>query len=248
MTLSAPSNLPTRVDAVELGRFHRPESDAGFPGLVFVHDVMGPSEHSLALASELAAEGFGVLEIDLYRDRDVAGIEDVGARIRSLPDPEIMADLEAGADWLGQTDCVRNRRIGVIGVCMGGTFALLAACLSDRFAAAAPFYGILSYDTGLLASDAGRDRARKPLSPIEAAGRLRTPLLASFGGEDAFVPAEDVAALEAGLRSSGVAFEIDRHAGAGHAFLNRTRPGAYHARASQSAWQRVIPFLHAQLD
>jgi carboxymethylenebutenolidase len=245
---------PTRVEDVEFGRFHQPVASegaariGGVPGLVFVHDVMGPSEHSQALARDLAAEGFGVLEIDLYRNLDTFSLDDVGAHILSLPDPEILADLDAGADWLGQTDSVRGRAVGIVGVCMGGTFTLLAACTSNRFRAAAPFYGILSYDTGLLANPTGRDSSRKPTSPIEAGGQLRTPLLASFGAEDAFVPAHDVLALETALRTSGVAFEIDRYPGAGHAFLNRTRPAAYHEDASRVAWARVIPFLHAELD
>jgi carboxymethylenebutenolidase len=215
---------------------------------VLVHDVWGLSEHSDALARDLAREGFGVLEIDLYRELGERTIEDVGAHIRSLSDPDVLADLERGADWL-RDECgsCRGRRIGIVGVCMGGTYALLAACLSDRFAAAAPFYGILSYDEGLLAPDEQRDSARKPLSPIEAAPRLRTPLLASFGCDDGFVPERHVDALEAGLRESGAAWLVDRHEGAGHAFLNRTRPDAYRPGASAAAWARVVPFLHAEL-
>lgn len=237
------------VRSVERGRLHVPEEREGtLPGIVLVHDVWGLSEHSHALADDLAAEGFGVLEVDLYRALGDVEIRDPGEQIRSLSDPDVLADLEASADWLAaQPDC-RDRRIGVVGVCMGGTYALLAACLLDRFAAAAPFYGILSYDEGLLAGPEGRDPARKPRSPIEAAGALRTPLLASFGSEDGFVPDEHVARLEAALATSGTPFEIDRHAGAGHAFLNETRPDAFHPEASARAWTRLVPFLRAELS
>jgi carboxymethylenebutenolidase len=239
---------PTRVETGPLGPFHRPDDTGCYPGLVLVHDVWGLTEHSHALASDLAAEGFGVLEIDLYRELGDFEIEDPGSHIRSLSDPAILADLERGADWLAAEPCCRGRKCGVLGVCMGGTFTLLAACLSERFAAAAPFYGMLSYEHGMLMGADGRDRTRKPLSPIEAAGRLRTPTLASFGREDAFVPEEDVDALEAALATSGTRFEVDRYAGSGHAFLNRTRPEAYRADASRQAWDRVVPFLHEALD
>lgn len=240
--------LPTRVETGPLGRFHRPDDTGSYPGLVLVHDVWGLSEHSQALAADLAAEGFGVLEIDLYRALGDFEIQDPGAHIRSLSDPEILADLDRGADRLAGEPCCQGRKRGVLGVCMGGTFTLLAACLSDRFAAAAPFYGMLSYDQGMLCGPNGRDRTRKPCSPIEAAGRLRTPMVASFGREDSFVPDADVDALEAALSTSGTAFEIDRYAGAGHAFLNRTRPEAYREDASCQAWARVVPFLHRELD
>ncbi|MCA9506192.1 MAG: dienelactone hydrolase family protein [Myxococcales bacterium] len=239
--------MATRVRDVPLGRFHWPAEEGTWPGLVLIHDVWGPSEHSRELAAAFAAEGFGVLEIDLYRELDASGLRDPGEWIRSLSDPRALADLDRGADWLATTTECRGRRVGVVGVCMGGTYALLAACSSDRFAAAAPFYGILSYDAGMLAGPTGRDRERKPRSPIEAAGGLRVPLLASFGVEDAFVPQADVDALTRSLAQSGQPFEIDRYEGAGHAFLNRTRPGAYCEEAASRAWSRVVPFLRRSL-
>ncbi len=251
-TSRAPKGSAIQVEAVPLGRFHRPvraNPASSLPGLVLIQDVWGLSEHSDALARDFAREGLGVLEIDLYREMGPTKIVDVGAQIRSLSDPAVLADLERGADWLRyESPACRDRSVGVVGVCMGGTYALLAACLSDRFSAAAPFYGILSYDEGMLAYDGERDRDRKPLSPIEAAGRLKTPLIASFGDEDHFVPSDHVAALEAGFSASGVEWAVDRYPAAGHAFLNRSRPEAYRADASSAAWKRIIPFLRSALD
>lgn len=240
--------MRTLVEDVALGRFHRPENGASFPGLVLIHDVWGLSPHSQALGEDFAAEGFGVLEIDLYRELNGPPTEDPGAFIRSLSDPDILSDLELGADWLADQPTCRDRKIGIVGVCMGGTFALLAASLSDRFSAAAPFYGILSYDTGMLAEPTGRNREKKPDSPIELGGRLRMPLRASFGCEDEFIPGADVDALEAALATSASRFAIDRYEGAGHAFLNKTRQPAFRAEASREAWERVIPFLQAELS
>ncbi|MFK7896450.1 MAG: dienelactone hydrolase family protein [Myxococcota bacterium] len=245
---------------VELGRFYIPNtvvpSDAApreasdgatLPGLVLIHDVFGLSDHSQALATDLAAEGFGVLEIDLYRRLGPVVVEDPGEQIRSLSDPEVLADLDLGADWVQNQPRCAGRKVGIVGVCMGGTYSILAACLSDRFSAAAPFYGILSYDKGMLFDADGRDAQKKPYSPIEAAGQLRTPMLASFGAEDAFVPNEDVDALRDALAPSGVFADLDRYVGAGHAFLNRTRPAAFHEDASNHAWARIIPFLRERL-
>jgi carboxymethylenebutenolidase len=245
-----PMAWPTRSQEVELGRFHEPGDEAGasLPALVAIHDVWGPSEHSRALAADLAAEGFGVLEIDLYRALGEVEIDDPGRFIRGLSDAEVLADLEAGARWLGQQPRCRGRKVGIVGVCMGGTFTLLAACLCEGFAAAAPFYGILSYEHGMLHDPEGRDRKKKPHSPLEVAERLRVPLLASFGEEDGFVPLDDVAELESALARSGQSFAVDRYAGAGHAFLNRTREEAYRPEASAAAWARIVPFLRGALD
>jgi len=240
--------LPTIERDVALGRYHAPgdASTETLPGVVLIHDVWGLSDHSRALAADLAQEGFAVLEIDLYRDMDDVSIEAPGPFIRTLSDPGILADLDAGADWLvGEMNA--RPKVGVMGVCMGGTYALLAACLSDRFAAAAPFYGILSYDEGMLAEPSGRDRERKPFAPIEVASRLRMPLLASFGAEDEFVPVDHVRALEGALPKGGPPWQVDLYEGAGHAFLNRTREAAYRADASARAWSKLIPFLRSEL-
>ena len=246
--------MPTIEREVSMGRYHAPEGPSGqdarapaapLPGVVLIHDVWGLSEHSRELAAHLAAEGFGVLEIDLYRAMRDVSIEAPGPFIRSLSDPEILADLDAGADWLvAETGAAK---VGVMGVCMGGTYALLAACLSDRFSAAAPFYGILSYDAGMLADPSGRNLERKPFSPIEVASRLRMPLLASFGADDEFVPLADVRALEQALGRSGRSWQVDVYEGAGHAFLNRTREAAYREDASSAAWSKVVPFFWSQL-
>mgnify|MGYP005839952131 CR=1 FL=1 len=234
---------------VALGALHEPDAGAGasLPGVVLVHDVWGRSAHSHALASELAAAGFVVLEIDLYRELGPVEIDDPGRFIRGLSDPQVLADLDAGGRWLEQQERSRGRKVGVVGVCMGGSYALLAACLSEVFSAAAPFYAILSYDHGMLADPTGRDLTRKPHAPLEVAERLRMPLLAAFGAEDPIVPQADVDALEVALERSGTRFRIDRHAGAGHAFLNHTRPDAYRPEAAAEAWPRLVSFFRETL-
>ena len=84
---------------VELGHFAAP--DAGTPpGIVLIHDVWGLGDHARDLAQRLAGEGFGALAVDLYRrERDVK-IEDPGAWMRGLSDPEVLADVQAGIDFL----------------------------------------------------------------------------------------------------------------------------------------------------
>jgi len=238
----------TSERAIAFGRLHQPVGVDSCPGIVLVHDVWGKSEHSRALGQRIAGAGFAVVEMDLYRALPNPKVEDAGERIRSLHDGDVLADLDAAAAWLADEGICRGRRIGVMGVCMGGTYSLLAACGSQRFSASAPFYGVLSYDRGMFLGPGGRDRVRKPASPIERAPHLRMPLLASFGCEDGFVPESDVDLLEAGLARSGAPYRVDRYAGAGHAFLNETRPDAYRPEMATLALARSVDFLHAKLD
>jgi carboxymethylenebutenolidase len=242
------STRATGEREVPFGALHRPEGALSCPGVVVIHDVWGRSPHSRTLARGLAGAGFAALELDLYRRMADPRVSEPGERIRSLDDAAVLADLDAAADWLAGEAICRGRRIGVLGVCMGGTYALLAACSSTRFAASTPFYGLVDYDHGLHLGPDGRDRVRKPASPIERAAGLRMPLLAAFADEDHFIPPDQVDRFEAAVAKSGVEHHIDRYAGAGHAFLNETRADAHRPEAAARALARAYAFLHAQLD
>jgi carboxymethylenebutenolidase len=213
---------------------------------VFIHDVWGLSEHSAQFCQQLAGYGFAVLELDFYRRTPGAEITDPGRWIRELSDPQILADVSAGASFLSGHPSCGDRRVGVTGVCMGGMYALLAASRVDGLSAAAPFYGLLSHGTGLLAGEL--DPEKKPCSPLEAAPNLGCPLLGFFGEEDDFVSVSDVRALEQLLDATPHETEVVVYPGAGHAFMNEPRAEAYRPEAAADAWSRLERFLHRHLD
>ncbi len=221
--------------------------DGAHPGAVLLPDVWGLGDHARDLCGRLAGEGFAVLGVDLYRRLDEVKIEDPGAWIRGLSDPQILSDVEAAAALLAAHPAVGHRKVGVIGFCMGGTYALLAACGTPGIAAAVPFYGMLSHEHGLLHDPTGLDRERKPRQPLDAAAELRCPLLAFFGADDPYIPLDDVAELERRLEKVEMASELVVVQGAGHAFMNDTRPDAYRPDAAGDAWQRMIGFLRKHL-
>ena len=228
---------------VDLGFLAVPDSGEG-PGVVMIHDVWGLADHTRDLATRLAGEGFAVLAIDLYRHESEVKIENPGVWMRQLSDPRILADLGEGARYLATRT---GRAVGVVGFCMGGSYALMAACSDLGFRAAVPFYGLLSHDHGLLHDPDGLDSAKKPEAPLAMAPRLRCPLLAYFGEEDEFVPVADVRALEAALPAEPES-EVVVVSGAGHAFMNDTRPDAHRPEAAAEAWSRTVAFLREKLD
>ena len=235
-----------KTSDVELGFLATPDAVA-VPGVVMIHDVWGLSAHTRDLATRLAGEGFAVLAIDLYRREAAPVIEDPGKWMRALSDPQVLADLGTGARWLAARP-ETNGRVGVVGFCMGGMYALMAGCADLGFAAAVPFYGLLSHAHGILHDPAGLDPARKPREPLAMAGALRCPLLAFFGEDDAFVPLDDVRALERALAGAAAESEIVVVPGAGHAFMNDTRPDAYRPQAAAAAWRRMVDFLRVRLE
>jgi carboxymethylenebutenolidase len=234
------------TEELKLGFLARPDSGV-HPGVVMIHDVWGLSEHTRDLAGRLSREGFAVLAVNLYHRKHEVRIEDPGAWMRVLSDLDALVDIQAAVDLLAAHPGSAGRKVGVTGFCMGGSYALLAACSCRGLSAAVPFYGLLSYRHGLLAGGDGPDRAAKPREPLDAAADLRCPLLAIFGEQDEFVPLADVRELERRLAASAHPSEVAIYAGCGHAFLNDTRPAAYRPEPARHAWARMVEFFRKRL-
>ncbi len=237
---------PVRSEELAIGFLAQPASGI-HPGVVLIHDVWGLSDHTRDLARRLAGEGFAVLAVNLYQRKGAPRIEDPGAWMRALSDPEALADVQAAVDLLAAQPGSRGRKVGVTGFCMGGSYALLAACGCRGLAAAVPFYGILSYAHGLMAGGGALDPAKKPRDPLAAASDLGCPLLAIFGAEDEFVPAADVRELERRLAASPQPSQLVTYAGCGHAFLNDTRPAAFRPEQARAAWALMVAFFRKEL-
>jgi carboxymethylenebutenolidase len=228
-------------DTMLSGVLARPTGAGRYPGLVLVPDVRGVSPHFVDVAGRFAAAGFVTLVSDLYVREgapDLADLLAVFRWMRQLPDRRVLADLRSAVAYLAGRPGVQPAAIGITGFCMGGQYALMAACRVPGLAACVSWYGMLRYD----ALD-----ETKPESPLAMVPGLGCPYLGLFGDEDAIIPTADVAALRTALTGAGKAFEIVSYPGAGHAFFNDARPDAYQPAAAADAWPRALHFLHAHL-
>jgi carboxymethylenebutenolidase len=231
---------------LELGYLAHPEPGA-YPGVVVVHDVWGLSDHTRDIARRLAGDGFAALAVDLYRRLPEVRIEDPGRWMRGLSDPLMLEEVQAARDLLVSHPAVAGHGVAVVGFCMGGMYALLAATACQGLSGAVVFYGLLSHAHGILHGGEGVDPARKPREPLAAAAEIGCPLLAFFGDEDEFVPLDDVALLREKLSGASHAADVVVYPGAGHAFMNDTRPAAYRPELARRAWARMLAFLRREL-
>ena len=94
----------------------------------------------------------------------------------------------------------------------------------------------------------GEKTERKPASPLDVAPQLRCPFIGLFGDDDGLIPRADIKQLESSLRKAGKTFQTKIYAGAGHAFMNDTRPDAYRHAVAKDAWGRVITFFRTHLS
>jgi carboxymethylenebutenolidase len=211
------------------------------PGLVLVPDVRGLSTHYRDVAGRFADAGFVALAIDLYSREGAPDLADLDAIMRwmaALPDARILGDLAAATCWLAARPEIRGRT-GITGFCMGGQYALMAACTDASLGACVSWYGMLRY---------AAPTAHRPRSPLDLAPGLACPYLGLFGEEDALIPRADVDALRGILERERKAFEIRTYPGCGHAFCNDTRPDAYRPDAAADSFRRAVAFLRRHLS
>jgi carboxymethylenebutenolidase len=237
------TEIDVRTTDVELGVLVQPGTAGPHPGVVMVPDVRGVSDHFRGLARRLAAEGFAVLVVDLYRRSGPPQIPDVAAALawmRDLSDPRVLADCQAAITDLADGPAVAGRPVGITGFCMGGQYAILAACRCEGLSACVAFYGMLVHP-----DDA--DPEKKPVAPLDALPGLTCPLLGLYGEEDPLIPLSQVDELEWRLADTGRPGAVHRYPGAGHAFVNDTQPQRYRPEAARDAWGRMVAFFREHL-
>jgi carboxymethylenebutenolidase len=236
--------MPTQGNATqehEIGFLAHPAS--GAPGVVMIPDVWGLSELYRGLARRLADAGFATLAIDPYRKTGAPELTDPAsamAWIRQLSDPVVLETIQEAIDFLARHEAVAGRPIGITGFCMGGQYAILAACSCRGLSACVPFYGMLRYEAGI-------DGEKKPRSPLDSLVDLTCPVLALYGEEDPIIPVADVRVLEDRLAAGSHPADVKLYAGAGHAFMNDARPEMYRPEAARDAWSRLVPFFTRHL-
>ena len=196
------------------------------------------------MAARLAREGYVGLAPDLYyREKNaVVGYDNLPEAIRlmmTLADDKIVKDMGAAISYLQHHPAVRGDRIGVTGFCMGGRVTFLTACLNPAVKAAVPFYG------GGIGS-VMQPSERTPKAPLEYADKLTAPLLLFFGGDDSFIPLDEVERIKTRLAALQKTAETVVYPGAPHGFFCEQRD-SYRAAAAGDAWTRMLKFFSQHL-
>jgi carboxymethylenebutenolidase len=193
---------------------------------VVVHEIFGLNQNIRDTAERFAAAGYAALAVDLFSTANrvicMARIFH-GMLIRPLTNG-VVGDLRAALDHLGTLPGVDGDRLGVIGFCMGGTYALQLACVAESLRAASIFYG------------------QNP-RPLEALVRA-CPVVGSYPERD--FTARAARQLEPILEQNRIPHDIRIYPGARHSFFNKTG-AAYDAEAAKDAWRRTVSFFDTHL-
>ena len=200
-----------------------PPQGGPFPGVVVIQEWWGLNDHIKDVTRRLASEGFVAVAPDLYDGKVTKDPGAAGSMMQSLDPKAALRKLDDAVESLKQNPSVKKGKVGVIGFCMGGTFALLLATHNKDIGAAVPFYGKVADDQVLR--------------------NLNAPVLYVYAGKDQWITKQEVDRLEQFLKKSGRTGEVVRYPNAARAFFNDTRPEVYRANDSKDAWNRAIAFL-----
>lgn len=231
-------SIPLRGDDQLRGVLAVPSGIGPFPAVVMVHEVFGIDESMRSQITRMASAGYLVLMPDLFSRGGMRKC--LKATFRALVDGTGQAyiDVEAAKQLLlARSDC--TGKVGVVGFCMGGGFAL--QLVNKGYDAAAVNYG----------------QASKNLD-AQLAGSC--PVIASFGGKD--MSLKDAGPkLEAALTKAGIAHDVKVYPEASHAFMNPTQAGPKALRPfmntvmgfkprpveAADAWSRIEAFFGEHL-
>lgn len=201
----------------------RPENDTT-AAVVLIQEWWGINDHIRDIAGRYAKEGYLCIAPDLYRGKVAKDADGAAKLMHDLAIEDGMATIEAA---IAEAKLAYHvQQIGITGYCMGGTFALRAACEIDELAAAAPFYGDIPDEDVLK--------------------KLSVPTLFIAGKRDAWINPEKVNTLKEAARKYDLPVEVVSY-DADHAFFNDTRPAVYDATAAADAWRRVLGFFRKHL-
>lgn len=220
--------------------FVRPERSGKAPGILLIHEIFGMTPEIRAVADRMAERGYAVLVPDLYHRSPLKVIciaRTMSALRRGQGDA--FGDLETARKWLAERPSVDQAKLGVMGFCMGGGFAILVAARGP-FEAASVWYG------------------QVPQRIEDVSGIC--PVVASFGAKDAPLKGHGER-LESFLTSLGVKHDVRTYPEVGHAFAFEHDVPAiivaisdftgmstnYDAAVAADAWGRVDRFFAEQL-
>ena len=212
---------------------HHPQGHP-YGGVVVIQEAFGVTGHIEDVCQRLADIGWLAVAPHLFhRTGDPVVPYDDFSQIRphaaALTPAGILEDVDAALDYIAAAG-YPPEGAGIVGFCMGGTVALMAA-VERRLGAAVTFYG------------GGVEEGRFGFpSLLEAAPRLRAPWLGLYGDQDQGISSDQVERLAAAAAEAEVPTEVIRYADAGHGF-NRDGSPAYHQDSSIDAWKRTLDWF-----
>jgi len=210
----------TSSDGFKLGGYRADPEGKPKGGLVVIQEIFGVNSHIRAVCDRFAALGYASVApalFDRYQPNFESGyspaeIEHARGYIQKADMGKMLADTQAAIDSLQSVG-----KVAIVGYCLGGSIAFLAACRLSGLACAIGYYG------GMIAKNADE----KP----------KVPTMLHFGETDHSIPLSDVEIIK--QKRPDVETYVYP---AGHGFSCDER-GSYHEPSHKQALERTLGLL-----
>ncbi|MEM7304713.1 MAG: dienelactone hydrolase family protein [Pseudomonadota bacterium] len=227
------------VEGVKLqGYLAKPEGLVNkTPGILVVHEWWGHNDYARRRAEMLAELGYIAFALDMYGENKVADHPNDAKQYmqEATSNPEVLLKrFQAALDLLKQQDHIDEDNIAAIGYCFGGAVVLNMARAGSDIKGVVSFHGAL----------ATQNPAVKDL--------VKAKVLVLHGGNDAFIPADQVQAFEEEMKAANVDYELVVYDSVDHSFTNPSAdeigekysmPVSYDQEADEDSWQRMKDFF-----
>lgn len=215
----------TASDDHKLGAYRADPATTPRGAIVVIQEIFGVNTHIRSICDRLAKLGYVAIAPALFdrtqRDFQSGYSPEEVARARTfIADPDwnaFILDTEAA-----RTAVMQVGKVGIVGYCMGGTVAFLAATRLDGFSAASAFYGGRIVDFA----------SETPHCPTQL----------HYGKEDQGIPKSNVDSV----RTQRPECDVYVYDGADHGFHCDER-SSYNAGASKQAWTRTVDLFENQI-
>ncbi len=211
----------------------RPSAPAPVPGVLLIYEMFGMNDEMKRVADELSFEGYAVMLPDIFsRGSWFSCVRKAMTELKTGTGQGIQ-DLIGARNWLSKQPYVDSERVAVMGLCMGGGFALLLG-KTGLFRVSAPFYG-----------------------QVPPSLENSCPVVASYAGKDWL--AADAERLKTELETRHIPHDFKLYPDAGHGFMNRPANAftkvvgklsgkmGYQPEAAADAKGRLVHFLRQHL-
>lgn len=232
-SFSSESLIITAQDATDFMAYAARAGVPGNPGVVVMPDVRGLYPFYEELADRFAEVGYDSVAIDYFGR--TAGTDPRDGEFDFWPHVErtthmgLTQDVAAAVALLREGEGNADRPIFTIGFCFGGSSSWLQAAAGHGLSGVIGFYGRPTTARGDIPA------------PADLAEHFECPVLGLFGGDDASIPPEDIAAFDKALADAEIEHELHTYPGAPHSFFDRK--AEEFADESADAWTRALAFI-----
>ncbi len=221
------------ADGNQFAAFRALPEAAPHAQIVILPDIRGLHQFYKDLALRFAESGVAAVAIDYFgRTAGLTARDDSFEwmpHVQQMSVPTFLADTQAALEHL-RSQVSSSLPTFTLGFCLGGMLSFF--CGMEELGLS----GVVGFYAGMT-----RDMGKGTL--LDRAGEINVPALGLFGGDDAGIPAEKVAAFDEALDGTGVPHEIIVYPGAPHSFFDRR--AEQFAAESADAWTRVLRFVQS---